>query len=251
MIILGVAQGATEFLPVSSSGHLTILQDVLNITENRILFDIFLHLGTLIAICVFFAKDIVALVSSKRKWIPYLILASVPAGLVGFTLRSPIEKVFDSTLLVAALLIGNGFILIVGSKASKRGKGLGQVGVKSSLWVGTAQCLAILPGISRSGTTVCSGLLLGWERRVAVLFSFLLAIPVMIGAAGVEIVRSPSVLQSHDVLVMAITGIMVSALTGYGALRLFLKAVENEKLWLFAVYCFAIGTGVILFKLVS
>jgi undecaprenyl-diphosphatase len=248
MVILGVVQGATEFLPVSSSGHLTISQEILGITENRILFDVFLHVGTLVAILLVFGRDLLALFTSKKRWIPYLALASVPAAVVGLTLRSLIEKAFESGLAVGVLLVGNSLILAAGSVAQRRGAVSSEVKSRGALVVGFAQSAAILPGISRSGSTVCSALLMGWERTVAVRFSFLLAIPAIVGAGAFEMMKCRSALAAQDVLGMAVTGLLVSAAAGYAALRLFLRTLEKGKLWIFSAYCLVVGAALIVYE---
>ncbi len=250
-VMLGILQGATEFLPVSSSGHLTIAQGILGVTENRILLDVFLHVGTLIAILVVFGRDIVALFSSNKRWIPYLVLASVPAAIVGLLLRPYIESVFDSVLAVAGLLMGNSLILAVGSIAQRRRKKPAEVEAKGALAVGVAQSVAILPGISRAGSTVCLGLVMGWEQAVAVRFSFLLAIPAIVGAAGLETIKCRSALATGEVLGTGLVGVLVSAAAGYAALRLFLKAVEKRTLWLFSAYCFLLGAALIVYNLAT
>lgn len=251
MAILGVVQGATEFLPVSSSGHLTIAQEILHITEDRVLFVVFLHVGTLIAIFLVFGRDVLALFSSKKRWIPYLALASVPAAAVGLSLQPYIEKAFNSPLTVGALLLGNSAILAVGSAAQKRGATSSVVKTTGALVVGVAQSVAILPGISRSGSTVCSGLLVGWDRTVAVRFSFLLAIPAIAGAAAFETIRCRAALAADDALVMALTGVLVSAAVGYAALRLFLRALQKGKLLVFSAYCLALGAATIIYELAA
>ncbi len=251
MVILGVVQGATEFLPVSSSGHLTIMQDVLGIKENRVLLDVFLHLGTLIAIFIVFRRDLLNLLSTKRTWIPYLIIASLPAAAVGFTLNSCIERVFNSIQAVGLLLMVNSLILAAGSMAARRRREILPVGTGGAVIVGVAQSVAILPGISRAGSTVCSGLLVGWERKEAVKFSFLLAIPAIIGATGFEVLKSTSALGSGGFVGLALLGLAVSALVGWVALHLFMKAVEGGKLWVFAVYSFLLGAAVTAYKLAA
>ncbi|MDP2895736.1 MAG: undecaprenyl-diphosphate phosphatase [bacterium] len=268
MIVLGVVQGATEFLPVSSSGHLTILQEFFGIEENRILTDVCLHVGTLIAILVVFGKHIVELFSRNRVWIFYLALATVPAVAVGLTLESHIEKVFQSTSSVGALLIVNGFILLAGNAATARrsagvspafsgrspDEGAGgdacptQVTAKNSLLVGAAQALAILPGISRSGSTVCCGLLVGWKRDVAVRFSFLLAIPAIVGGSAYKLWEARSVLSIQGTGTLLLTGLVVAGVVGYVALRLFLKVVERGKLWVFAAYAFFLGAATLIWQ---
>lgn len=249
MIVLGVVQGATEFLPVSSSGHLTVFQELFGIQENRVLFDIFLHAGTLIAIFLVFGKYVLQLFSRNRMWIPYLALGTVPAVVVGVALESKIERVFGSTAVVGAMLIANGFILLAGNAAAAGIRRTSRVNAKRSFLVGAAQALAILPGISRSGSTVCSGLLVGWKRDIAVRFSFLLAIPVMLGVCLRELWKSRSTLAADGVGTMALTGLVVAGVTGYVALRLFLKVVEKGKLWVFAVYTFTLGAGILVWQL--
>ena len=251
MIVLGVVQGATEFLPVSSSGHLTVFQELLGIQENRVLFDIFLHAGTLIAIFLVFGKHILLLFSRNRAWIPQLALATVPAVVVGVLLESEIQKAFHSTAVVGAMLIANGFILLAGNAAAAGVRKTSQVNAKRSLLVGAAQALAILPGISRSGSTVCSGLLLGWRREIAVRFSFLLAIPVMLGVCVREVWTSGSSLSGDNVGTMALTGLVVAGVTGYVALRLFLRVVEKGRLWIFAAYTFTLGAGILVWQLMT
>ena len=259
MIVLGVVQGATEFLPVSSSGHLTILQEFFGIEENRILTDVCLHVGTLIAILVVFGKHIVELFSRNRVWIFYLALATVPAVAVGLTLESHIEKVFQSTSAVGALLIVNGFILLAGNAATAPGRSpravgpgeTAQVTAKNSLLVGAAQAVAILPGISRSGSTVCCGLLVGWKRDVAVRFSFLLAIPAIVGGSAYKLWEARSVLSIQGTGTLLLTGLVVAGVVGYVALRLFLKVVERGKLWVFAAYCFLLGAAVVVWELLK
>lgn len=251
MIVLGVVQGATEFLPVSSSGHLTLFQELFGIQRNRVLFDIFLHAGTLIAIFLVFGKHILQLFSRNRVWIPYLALATVPAVVVGVALESEIKRAFDSTTVVGAMLIANGFILLAGNAAAAGLRKTSQVNARRSLLVGAAQAAAILPGISRSGSTVCSGLLLGWKRDIAVRFSFLLAIPVMLGVCVRELWKSRSALAADGVGTMALTGFAVAGVTGYVALRLFLKVVEKGKLWVFAAYTFALGSAILVWQLLK
>jgi len=251
MVILGIVQGATEFLPVSSSGHLTIAQEFLGIAENRILFDAFLHIGTLIAIFLVFAKDVAALFSSKKRWIPYLVMASVPAAVMGLSFGSYIRAAFESLFAVGALLVGNSLILTAGGIAQRRRAAASEVDAKGAVAVGIAQSVAILPGISRSGSTVCCALLIGWDRRSAVRFSFLLAIPAIVGATLLEAMKCRSALAASDVWAMAFAGLLVSAAVGYVALRLFLKVVEKGKLWVFSAYCFVLGAAVIVYELVA
>ena len=257
MFILGIVQAATEFLPVSSSGHLTVARTILGtaensvLAENWVLFVVFLHVGTVIAILLVFGKDVLALFSSKRRWIPYLVLASLPAAVVGFSLESHVKRAFESLLAVGGLLVGNSLILAAGSVAQRRAASATDPKTRGALVVGLAQSVAILPGISRSGSTVCSGLLMGWDRTLAVRFSFLLAIPAIVGATGFEAMKCRSSLASSEVWAMALTGALVSAAVGYAALRLFLTILKRGKLWVFAGYCFVLGTALVVYKLAA
>ena len=199
-IVLGVIQGFTEFLPVSSSGHLVLAQELLDVkSANNLTFDVFVHFGTLISVLVFFWKDIIEIVKSilksfrltnfkeeygKSEYLRLgvaIVIGSVPAGVIGLLFRDTIKDTFTEPKLVAVNLVLTGLILFLTRLAYPReGK---QVGIVSGIVVGCAQAFAILPGISRSGTTISTGLYLRLSHVQAARFSFLLSVPVIAGAA--------------------------------------------------------------------
>jgi undecaprenyl-diphosphatase len=183
--ILGIIQGLTEFLPVSSSGHLVIFQHLFGIHEG-ITFDVVVHLGTLVAVFIAFWDDIVFILRKPFSRISYLILIGIiPAGLAGYLLAPLVEQAFESLLVVGLGLIFTGVVLKYSEWMSERYLGLKQseeTSFKDALFIGCLQALAIIPGISRSGSTIAAGLMAGLDREFVARFSFLLSIPVILGA---------------------------------------------------------------------
>ena len=267
-VILGIVQGLTEFLPVSSSGHLTIGKALLGITEKGILFDVIVHLGTLFAVATAFWPDIVwmsrglgALVRRRkedparetdehrqaRRYSLFLVYATVPTVIVGLFFHDFVERAYGSPLLAAAFLLVTGAILLL----SRLGlNATGNVTMGRALAMGLAQVVAILPGISRSGSTIATGMLAGMEREQAARFSFLMALPAisgafvlqMVGLIKQEVVRVP--------VMPMIAGFAVSYLSGYLAIRALMKLVRHGRFDYFAWYCFAVGlTGIYFFAL--
>lgn len=235
---LALVQGLTEFLPVSSSGHLVLFQKIFSLESPPVFFDILLHLGTLGSILVFFWKDIRELVANWRKhlnvWF-FIILGTLPAALLGFLLNSQVEFIFNSLTLTAAAWIIFGLVLLLTAKL-KVGKK--EVNWKDALLIGLAQSAALLPGISRSGSTISAALARKTSREEAFRFSFLLAIPAILGAIILEI-RSYSlsaIFKPVPVLAMFLAGMV-----GYGALALLQKVLKSEKFYLFGYYCLALG----------
>jgi undecaprenyl-diphosphatase len=247
-LILGIIQGITEWLPVSSSGHLVLAQQYLGL-RVPVLFDVLLHLATLIVIFLVFRKDILEILgalcrrdfkSEEGRLFLFIVLGSVPAALIGFTFRDALAAMFQSTLTVGAALLVTGFILF-SSGFARPGKGLTW---KNSLIVGVFQGLAIIPGISRSGATIGSGLLSGVGRERIVRFSFLLSVPAIIGAT-LFLLDDISLI---DPAPMA-AGMLASILVGYFSLKLVIKTVLNRRFHLFAIYCWAAGAAVIALSL--
>src|SRR3989344_3920745 len=182
-LILGIVQGLTEFLPVSSSGHLAILQNFFG--DVDVSFDIFLHFATLLAVFVFFYKDILDLINGfftfewedkRMRFVVYLLLASIPAGLIGFFFRNLIGELFSDLYIVAGGFLISGLFLFIASFTAK-----------NSFVIGCAQALALVPGISRSGSTISTTLLFGIDKKEAIKFSFLLSIPAILGANLLEL----------------------------------------------------------------
>lgn len=261
-IIIGTVQGLTEFLPVSSSAHLVLVPEVLGV-QGSLAFDTVLHVGTLAAVFTYFWNDIVHMVRAflssigdiplgnfregiredrfkRLAWM--VIIGTVPAGLAGVLFKDFFEALFSSTVAVGFFLIVTG-LLLWGSERVSRGVSeklsIEKLGVRNSLIIGCAQALAIAPGISRSGATISAGLFLGFERELVARYSFLLSIPAILGAALVQ-VKDISV--GFDLLgASMIAGFLAAAVSGYAAIKFFLKLIKERDLNVFAYYCWALG----------
>ncbi len=235
-ILLGVIQGITEWLPISSSGHLVIFQQFLNL-EVPLLFDILLHFATMIVILIVFHKDIIKIIKQfpstkkpygKMGW--YIIIGSVPIGLAGFLLKDQIVSLFISLKAVGiALLFTSLLLFISGMFPSKR-----EIKWYDSIVIGISQALALVPGISRSGATISTGLLLGLEKKQVATFSFLLVIPAIIGATILEF--SVSTIEFNYIY-----GFLTAIIVGYFSLKLLIKIIVNNKFHYFGWYCLILG----------
>ena len=253
-IILGLVQGLSEFLPISSSGHLVIFSEILNFHEQGIAFDVFVHFGTLLSIFVAFRHELqkmifaplAVLVQKSKdaelqeylKWDYYVIIATIPAGIIGLTLKDPIEALFTNTLLVFFTLAVTGLIMSISPVLKTKGADLS---AGNTFVIGIAQAFAILPGISRSGSTIFTGLAFGIDREKVARFSFIMSIPAVLGAV---------ILQLNDVLKTDITnsqiinysaGTIVSFISGYLAIIWLLDIVKKGKLQWFGYYCFFVS----------
>lgn len=258
-IILGLIQGLTEFLPVSSSGHLTLGKALLGITEKGILFEVVVHLGTLLAVATAFWPDIVWLVrgifallpgrpsggaatessdSAALTYLGNLVLATIPAVLVGLLFKAEIEQAFGSPLLASMLLLVTGGILLL-SRLGRRSQG--GINAKRSLLIGVSQALAILPGISRSGTTISTGMLVGVEREEAARFSFLMAVPAIAGAFVLQLKDLLDAPPGHAYIFALFVGFVVAYASGLLAIKLLMRVVRRGRFDYFAWYCFAVG----------
>lgn len=238
-IILGIVQGLTEFLPVSSSGHLVIFSNFMEIETNVPYFAL-LHLATFFAVLIFVWKEAIGLIVGLFKWeksslslIMKLIVSSIPAVLVGFTVESKIESAFSSTTLVGIFLLVTGFLLLI-SDSLKGEKSLKDISYMDALIIGVMQAIAIFPGISRSGATLFGALLMKTKREDAVKYSFLMSLPVTFGAGILEIN------QVHFDLSIII-GALLAFIAGLFGLFLLRKTVIAGKLKYFSYYCFIIG----------
>lgn len=250
--ILGVVQGITEFFPISSSGHLVILQSLFGFKEPMIAFDIFLHLGTLSSVLIFFRRDIAALFTRERKMIAPLFIASIPAFVVGFFFKDRIEQCFAMPEFTGWMMLITGLWLTIAAtharKVDLRGLADRQVklpGPVSALLIGIAQAAAILPGISRSGSTISTGILTGVEKEAACRFSFLLSIPAIAGASLVKMREIGSGLSAAQALPFLV-GAIIAMLTGVFAIRFLLTIIKNNRLYLFGIYCFLAGLLIII-----
>jgi undecaprenyl-diphosphatase len=243
-IILGIIQGITEWLPISSSGHLVLAQNLFGLAPP-VIFDVILHLGTLIVIFIVFAKDIKELCLGvfKRekkhlKMLLYLFLGSLPIAFAGLLFNDFIKSIFHSPVTVGISLLFTALLLFL-SKYPRKDK---KLTITNTFIVGLAQMLAILPGISRSGSTIAVGLMQGIKREEAARFSFLLVIPAILGATLLEIGNLGTITNMPALIAGTITSIVV----GYIALRLLLHIIKKGKFYLFGWYCLALGIIVLL-----
>ena len=247
-IILGVIQGLTEFLPISSSGHLVLGQYVLDVKLKGNSFEIVTHLGTLVSVLCIFWKEILSLTlditdKNNRKYIFYLILGTIPAVVIGFGAKSYISELFESVQLVSIALMVTGLILFFSKKVKNNSL---QIDAKKAFLIGITQAIAIVPGISRSGITICTALALGMSGKNAAKFSFLLAIPVISGAGLLLALDTQSGITFIP-LSSLIVAFISSFIIGYICLKWLLNLLESGKFHFFGYYCFMIGLIVLVF----
>jgi undecaprenyl-diphosphatase len=259
-ILLGVVQGLTEFLPISSSGHLVLFQNLLGFREPELLFDIALHLGTLLAVCLFFRRDLRAmmvetadflasLLSRKKNlkqikeyphalMLLWVLVGTIPTGFIGFWFKTPLESLFGSVRVVGFMLMCTGLILAATWKLPEKHTRRTSVGLFAALAVGVAQGIAIIPGISRSGSTIVCGMFCKLQPETAARFSFLLSIPATLGAMAVQLASEG---MGQGALPALAVGFMVSAFVGLLALKILMGIVRKGRLYSFAPYCWAVG----------
>ncbi|MDP4133778.1 MAG: undecaprenyl-diphosphate phosphatase [Bacillota bacterium] len=270
--ILGLIQGLTEFLPVSSSGHLAIFKKLLGdatFGSLGLTYDILLHLATLIAVFVVFYKDVWELICGffglirdifkgqldlkkniYQRFVVMIIVASVPAALVGFALGDVIEEAFTKYLiLVGITLLLTGILLLVSDRIVVGNVDIENIKFKNALIPGLFQAAAIVPGLSRSGSTITGALFAGCKREFAVKFSFLMSIPVVLGSALVDIMHLASGEGSALLVGPSIAGMIVAAIVGFLSIKFMLKLIAKSKLHYFAYYCFGVGLFVIIWQI--
>ena len=256
--VLGTVQGLTEVLPISSSAHLILIPKFLKWPESGLTFDVALHIGTFLALALYFWRDIIELLgnffSSFRggphtpaKRLPYYILAAtVPAALVGKTLEGPIEEIFrKSPIVIALLLILFGLLLAFADTTGAKRWRMDKVNLKFAIIIGLAQCLALMPGVSRSGITITAALLLGFHREAAARFSFLISLPIVAGAAILKVGHLLKTgIPAGEGMPLAI-GIATSAVFGFISVALLLKLVQRDSLYPFVWYRLFAGCAAI------
>lgn len=248
-IILGVVEGLTEFLPVSSTGHLILVGHALGVTgEHAVSFEIAIQLGSILAVVVYFRRRLWELLRrlptdpASRQLVCGIGLAFLPAALVGLASHNWIEAHLFGPLTVAgALILGGVAILIIEHRVKERRiTGLSGIGLREAWWVGIAQCCSLFPGVSRSGATIMGGLVVGMDRTTATEFSFLLALPTMIAATGYKIVKSRAILFQGDPLLFPV-GLAVAFVTGLLVVAGFLSYIKRHTFKPFAYYRIALG----------
>lgn len=243
-LVLGMVQGLTEFLPVSSSGHLVIFQHLLGLKEVPLAFDVLLHIGTLVAVFIAFWEDIISILKRPLDKLTFLIIVGIiPAGLAGYFLEDYVEMAFQSLLVVGVGLIFTGAILKISENYANNRillKQAEETSFRDALFIGIMQALAILPGISRSGSTIAAGLFAGLDRDFAARFSFLLSIPVILGA-GILQLKNLHLSSETINLIPYITGFVSSIFFGYFAIKVVLRLVRKGRLSVFSYYCWAVA----------
>lgn len=266
-MLLGLVQGLTEFLPVSSSGHLAIFKKIFgaDAVSFPLSFDILLHIGTLVAVFAVYYRDIWELIrefflmmgdlfrgkpnfkTPYRRFIIMVVIATIPAVFAGLLLSDFVESIAgDKLWLVGVCLFVTAFVLYLTSKIAEKDKTMEDASYRSSFVVGLFQAVALLPGISRSGSTIAGSLLSGYRKDFAVKFSFILSIPAILGAAVLDFkdVIAEGTLGME--LAPALLGTLVAAISGFFAIKFLLKLVQNKKLHIFSYYCIFAGIATII-----
>lgn len=242
--ILGVVQGFSEFLPISSSGHLVIVQNLLGVNEGAVVFDIFVHFATLLAVLFYFRK---VLLSITKKELVSIVIASIPAGIVGLFLEDLVTEVFGSLFLVGIfLMITGGLNFITEYNLKKQKTGKTEVGIKEALLIGIAQAVAILPGISRSGSTVSMSSMQQIDRKVAFRFSFLMVVPVIFGANFIHLIRFIDGEPLTVPFSILLFGGLLAFLSGILSLKIFEYVIAKAKMGIFGIYCITVGLLVVI-----
>lgn len=270
-VVLGIVQGLTEFLPVSSSGHLVLFQNLFGMKEPMLAFDIAVHGGTLLAILFFFYKDILdilkdfsdsfrrsffkkpAFTASLQRphgglWVCILITL-IPTGILAVCFKHLFETAFSNLLFVAMAWFVMGILLILSERFQKGQKDLSAIHYGDALWIGLAQGIALLPGISRSGSTILAGMLLGIKKEGAAKFSFLISIPAVAGAILMDLKKGIQYFSANGIPVLA--GFLAAAITGYLVIRWLMILIRQGRFFLFGYYCIAVSLFALIFVVLS
>ena len=271
-VILGLVQGVTEFLPISSSGHLAVLQNVFNVQDigaDHTLFSVLLHLATLVSVCIVYWDDIKGMVlegigfirdighpkpdeggvKPQRRLLFMIIIGILPLVIV-LPFKSSIESLSSSTMFIGIAFLITGFMLLLSDKMQNGRKNEKDMSVKDALVVGVCQAVAVLPGISRSGATITSGMAVGFNRTFAVKFSFLMSLPAIIGANLLELIDVIGNGVDWAMVPMYLVGMVVAGVTGYFAIRLVKMLSQKGKFGKFCYYCFAAGIVTIVLTII-
>ncbi len=268
--LLGLIQGLSEFLPISSSGHLILAQNIFGLKEPELAFGVVVHMGTLLAVCLFYRRALIALVKELR-FLPralispryfkelfsvrpnfqfgiLIVVGSLPTAVVGLTLKDFFTAHFTSVFSVGLALLVTGFLLRLAGRKGRWGRTEGELTVGDALIIGLAQALAIVPGFSRSGFTICAGLLAGLSRETAARFSFILSIPAIVGASFLE---AREISDSAFSLGQFAIGFSAAAISGLAALSLLVKLLKSENLAVFSWWCWTVGLAALVWQALS
>lgn len=268
-IILGIIQGLSEFLPISSSGHLALMQHFFGIEGERVLiFAVLLHLGTLISLIAVYYKTIWELIlelfslikdiasgkglrinkNMNRRLGIMIVLATIPTGIIGVLFNDFFSGLYNSVPAIGICLIITGCFLWLAERMGQKGKDIRQMKYRDSIFVGICQGIAIIPGISRSGSTIVGGLFSSLDRELAVRFAFLISIPAILGAFVLEVPAAFAEEISSDYILPIICGVAVAAISGYIAIKTMIKIVSDKKLYIFSFYTWIVGAAVLIYS---
>lgn len=265
-VALAVVQGLTEFLPISSSGHLIVTRDLFgwDFTDD-LTFDVALHLGTTVALLVFFWREWLLMLRAGLRWavnggrdpdpdpiynsrlVFLLVLGSIPAAIVGLVFNSYVEDSVRSPLVVGATLLVFGAALFAADSRGGRSRTVGSCGWRDALWIGSAQAVSLVPGVSRSGVTISAALFLGFTRQEAARFSFLLATPVIVGAGALKVAEALADGIPREDIGTIVVGAAVAAAVGWIAIRFLLRLVQNGTYLPFVIYRVLVGVFVLVY----
>lgn len=271
-IILGLAQGLSEFLPISSSGHLALLQYFFGVDAEQVLpFAVLLHLGTLVSVFIVYWRDIVALVKElgavfkdlftgkglrinanpTRRLGFMIIVATIPTAIIGLLGNDTFEAMYLSLVSIGTGLLITGTILCIAERMGRNNKTVKEMKFRNALFVGIMQGVAICPGISRSGSTLFGGLISGLNKEFAVKFAFLISIPSILGSVVLEAPDALEAGMDAALIGPVIAGVIVSALSGLFAIKAMIKLVSNKKLIGFSIYTWLLGAAVIVYAVIA
>ena len=255
-LILGILQGLAEFLPISSSAHLALAPWILHWPDPGLAFDVALHFGTLIAVLWYFRTEWLRLIraawqilvsrrvdSDEKRRVLFLIVATIPGGIAGLAFEKQAESTFRAPGLVAAALIALGILLWAADRFCARNRTLSGMSWSDALLIGLAQMFAIIPGVSRSGSTITAGRALRFNREDAAVFSFLMSMPIIAAAA---VLKMPEALREQGLSAPMITGVLASAISGWVAITVLLRLVTTRSYGVFAVYRIVLGAAVLI-----
>ena len=265
-IILGIIQALTEFLPISSSAHLILFRNWIGLDSvDGLAFDVALHLGSVVAIVVYFRRDLLGLVrggfsifrgvdlrqnvEQRLAW--YIVMATVPAALAGYFLGDIIEHVVRTPWVIVVTLIVGGVLFLVVERVCRPSAAMNSITARSALFVGIAQAVALIPGVSRSGITIVTGMTQNLKREQAARFSFLLSVPIMLGAAAKEAMELPGLALDSTQIAMLLTGMVVSSLAAWIVIKYFLRFLQRHSLDVFAYYRFGLAVVVMIWLLAA
>ena len=269
--LLGIIQGLTEFIPVSSTAHLLIGQKILGLPADDAMFSflVIVQLGTLISLFVFYGKDLLSIVSSTLQALPfmftksrdtwnltpdtwlgfYIILATIPALLAGYFLKDAVEALFRQPMLEASIRLFTAAVLLtLAERLTKKNRSLESMTWLDAIFIGVMQIIAVFPGASRSGTTISGGMFRGFDRPSAARFAFLMSVPVMLAAGGYEmldVIRMPNL---GEFLALLLMGFVTAAIVGWFAIKWLIDYLSKRSLYVFALYCAVMGLIILLFQ---